>query len=81
MTLVWGEAGVPGKNYMFKQATVVLNHIQSLSITGVELGLYRLFKSMLIFNQNHKMAHELHEEKIAYLHKYNIHVVVKIKKK
>lgn len=36
---------------------------------------------MLIFNQNHKMAHEVHEEKIAYLHKYNIHVVVKIKKR
>lgn len=36
---------------------------------------------MLIFNQNQKMAHEVHEEKIAYLHKYNIHVVVKIKKK
>lgn len=29
---------------------------------------------MLIFNQNHKMAYEVHEEKIAYLHKYNIHV-------
>lgn len=29
---------------------------------------------MLIFNQNHKMAYEVYEEKIAYLHKYNIHI-------